>query len=54
MKTALSKFKLEKKYHKLLNNFLGCQRNGLINENEQRVMGLEVKKAKRDLDNYIE
>jgi hypothetical protein len=54
MKTVKNRFKLEKRYYKLLNNFLGCVRNGLINENETKVMELEVRKAKKDLDNYIE
>ncbi len=44
-------FQLQRRYHKLLNNLLGLQRNGLVNALEQRTMELEVGRAKRDWDN---
>jgi hypothetical protein len=53
MKNDRERFKLEKRYYKLLNNYLGCVRNGLVNDNERNIMDKEVKKAKRAWDNYL-
>lgn len=47
------KFSLGKMYFRMLRNFLGLQRNRLMNDLEEKVMEIELKKAKKkyyDLD----
>jgi hypothetical protein len=43
-------FFASKKYHTLYNNLLGCERNGLADENTLAVMRKEVAAAKKEMD----
>lgn len=46
-------FLLGRRYFKMLQNLLGLQRNGLLNEQESRLMELELKRAKTEYERTI-
>lgn len=41
------RFSLGRLYYRMLRNFLGLQRNRLLNDLEEKVMEIELKKAKK-------
>lgn len=46
------KFNLGRIYYRMLKNFLGLQRNRLVNDLEEKVMSTEFKKAKKKYDDF--
>ena len=46
------KFNLGRLYFRMLKNFLGLQRNRLIDDLEEKVMQAELKKAKKKYDDF--
>lgn len=46
------KYSLGKMYFRMLKNFLGLQRNRLMDDLEEKVMETELKKAKKKYDDF--